>query len=225
MLPYNTLSADAGLCDLLDQLKRNIFLTLNCHAHVTVTSFDPLTQTISATVNYQKTIFESSSPGQTPVGKAVNFAPIINFPVYFLQGDGGSFTAPVSPGDQAMVAFNDRDMDNYLAASVVTTSNTGRSHSFSDGFAFVGVNPLKMALSNFDMLRVLMQYQGAKVGCSNMGVLIKSGDVTLKQGLDALSTALTNFMTALTTSNLSSQAAMAFTEIEAAKAQIDGVLE
>jgi hypothetical protein len=228
MRPYNPLTADANLADLLGQLKQDIFTTLNCHAHITVTSFDSAKQTITGTVNYKKTVYVSQAPGQLPTPTAVEYSPIANCPVFFLPG----FTSPILPGMQALIAFNDRDMDNYLAAQVVTTSQTGRAHSFSDGFAFVGMNVPSAPLSNFDMMRVAMNYQGAKVGVSSAGVLIQSNGIKLSTALTSLADALTTFMTACEGSMvdpvLVAAATAAFTAINLAKAQIvapTGVLE
>lgn len=199
MITYNALPADANLDDLLEQLKRDIFLTLNCHAHATVQSFDPSNQTITATINYQKTIFISNQPGQLPVPTAVSYPIVVGCPVYFPQGGGASLTLPVAKGDQCVIGFNDRDMDNYLAASVIGPCNTARAHSFSDAFAFVGLNPLRKALSNFDMARALLQYQGAKVGCSENGVLIQANSVKLSTAISDLVTAVNTFMEGIVT--------------------------
>jgi hypothetical protein len=228
MKQYNPLTADANLSDLLGQLKQNIFTTLNCHAHATVISFDPIKQTITATVNYKKTVYISQAPGQLPTPTAVSYSPITNCPVFFLPG----FTSPILPGMQTLIAFNDRDMDNYLAAQVVTTSQTGRQHSFSDAFAFVGMGVPSAPLSNFDMLRVAMTYQGTKVGVSSAGVLLQAHGIKLSTALTSLVSALTAFMTACEGSVvdpvLVTAATAAFAAINAAKLEIvapTGVLE
>ena len=44
----------------------------------------------------------------------------------------------ISPGDGCLVVFADCDVDNWLTAGEVTTPASGRMHSLSDGFAFVG---------------------------------------------------------------------------------------
>ena len=41
-------------------------------------------------------------------------------------------------GDGCLVVFADCDVDNWLTAGEVTTPASGRMHSLSDGFAFVG---------------------------------------------------------------------------------------
>jgi hypothetical protein len=63
-----------------------------------------------------------------------------------MQG-GTSYTAhPISVGDYALVVFCERSFDRwYLGADGVRPPEL-RMHDYSDGFAFVGVNPLSKAI-------------------------------------------------------------------------------
>lgn len=44
----------------------------------------------------------------------------------------------VSPGDLCLVVFADCDIDGWLETGEVSCPRSGRTHSLSDGFAFVG---------------------------------------------------------------------------------------
>ena len=47
-------------------------------------------------------------------------------------------TFEISPGDGCLVVFADCNVDNWLTAGEVAAPASGRMHSLSDGFAFVG---------------------------------------------------------------------------------------
>ena len=59
----NVKGQDPTLKDLLDLLKRDIFLTLKCHDIGTIQSFDKTTQTATVTINYQKTYMRPNPHG------------------------------------------------------------------------------------------------------------------------------------------------------------------
>ena len=44
----------------------------------------------------------------------------------------------IRPGDACLVIFADIDIDSWFATGEVAEPRSGRKHSLSDGFAFVG---------------------------------------------------------------------------------------
>lgn len=154
-LPFNQIRTAPGLKDLLDQLKRDIFLTFNCCHVATVQSFDTENGTLNARVNYSKTVSDSQG-NQT----SVNYPNLIDLPVFALAGGNCALTMPIAPGDQVMVLFNDRDLDNWFQGARSGQLNSPRLHSFSDGIALVGLNDI----SGWDAVRALLSNGIVKLG-------------------------------------------------------------
>lgn len=97
-------------------LKRDILASLHCALPGIVEHFDPDMQTADI----------------RPVVSGISF-PLLRdvpvcMPVHF----------EVSPGDKCLVVFADRDADAFLAPEGDSVPSSGRLHSLSDGFAFIG---------------------------------------------------------------------------------------
>ena len=93
-------------------LKNGIFFSLHCALPGTVESFD---------ADMQTAVIRPAVPRMPLLRDVPVFMPV-------------SFE--VNPGDACLVIFADRDMDKWFAGEEGTAS--GRMHSLSDGFAFIG---------------------------------------------------------------------------------------
>lgn len=161
--PSNTINLSLSLSnkitlkDVLDQHKRDILLSINCHAIGTVQSFNPVNQTVTATINYKKTFFDFNPATQQYDPRLVDYPLLVDVPVIVLGGGGTNVTFPVSQGDECLVLFNDRDKDNWLRSGQPGPVATGRLHSLSDGFALVGVNSFNSSLENYDPQRAVLR--------------------------------------------------------------------
>lgn len=94
--------------------------------------------------------------------KTINCRPVINrvvdgvsielpefqdVPVFTLQG-GGSYTAyPIAAGDYALLVFTERCFDRWWNGQDYQPPLELRMHDYSDGIAFVGINPLAGAIT------------------------------------------------------------------------------
>ena len=127
---------------LLDNLKAEIFYTLNCHQVGTIESFDPVKQTASIRLSMLRVIGTEE----------VAYPLLTDCPVMFPAGGGAYMTFPVAKGDPCLVLFNDRDIDNWFTTGNVVAPNSIRAHSLSDGVALVGIrslaNPPPYTLNN-----------------------------------------------------------------------------
>ena len=104
-----------------DALKKEIFSSLHCALPGTVVSFDAEKQTaeIRPAVKTESEAFPVLP--DVPVFMPVPFE--------------------VRPGDACLVVFADVDIDAWFAAGRASVPKSARSHSLSDGFAFVGFRP------------------------------------------------------------------------------------
>jgi len=209
-LRQNFTPTPPSLKDLLDQFGRNLLTNLNCHHIATIQSFNPLTQTATATINYQKTIFKLNDLTQQyePVQQA--YPILADCPVVIMGGGSTALTMPIASGDECLVLFNDRDLDNWFSGSSTAGVATPRLHSFADGLILVGVHSLLYSLLVYDTTRACLRagkVPGAMtaigVNPSNSKVLVTNtypaNTVTLNTLLQQLCADLQNLVTALTT--------------------------
>jgi hypothetical protein len=159
------------LTDLLDLRKKDILLSLFCHAIATVTSFDPVTQTASATMAYQKT-FQSRQANGTYMAVQRDYPPLTGCPVIFLGGVDSYLTFPDVVGADCFVYFNDRDIENWVTNNGAVLASS-RLHSFSDAVLIVGLRSNQKAIANFDTQRILLKEGNAEVGIGLNNELVR----------------------------------------------------
>ena len=103
----------------LQALKQEIFESLHCALPGTVVSYDAVTQTAVI-----QPAVKTYSGIDLPVLRDV---PVF-MPVSF----------EVNPGDTCLVIFADIDIDAWFETGEAEVPPSARTHSLSDGFAFVG---------------------------------------------------------------------------------------
>lgn len=149
---------EPSLKDVFDIAKRDTMLSTNCHAIAKIASFDPLTQTCTASIVYSKTYLVRDAVGQY-VSELVEYPALIDCPVIVLSGGTSGLTMPISEGDDCFIMFNDRDIDNWFKGATSGKVATPRVHSFSDCIALVGLNSLSSSIADYDPLNLVL-YNG-----------------------------------------------------------------
>lgn len=193
----NKAVATPGLPDLLASHKKDIMLNFNCHAIAKIQSFDPDTQTATATINYKKTFFVLDSTGQY-VPNQVDYPVLIDCPVVILSGGTAHLTFPISKGDDCLVLFNDRDIDNWFQSGQVGPVATSRLHSFADGVLLVGLRSSQDALSDYDPARAVLRNDTTGVGVSPTHVKVYNATTTLNTVMQNILTQLENLAQGIT---------------------------
>jgi len=199
-LPFTQPPTDPSLKDVLDKLKQDIFLSLNCHHLGTIQSFDSAKQTAVVTINYKKTYYKYDSTSRTYKPTLVDYPIIADCPVIFLGGGAAHLTFPVAVGDECLILFNDRDIDNWFKGGNNTSVASPRLHSFADAIALVGINSLGKVISNFDGTRAALINGTTYVAVSPTLIKIANASTTLNTLLQDLITNIKNLVTA--TSNI-----------------------
>lgn len=147
----NLFPQEPQLKDLLDLALRQASLNTNCHAVGTVQDFDPTTQVASVTINYKKTVNQPNVVTGVYAQKLVDYPLIVDAPVIALGGGGFALTMPIAVGDECLVLFNDRDIDNWFATGATGAAvDTGRAHSFSDAIVLVGLRSTPNVVLDYD---------------------------------------------------------------------------
>jgi len=106
----------------LQALKQNILSSLHCALPGTVVSFDSESQTAVIHPAVKRLAEQRDVP--LPLLRDV---PVF-MPVSF----------EINPGDACLVIFADCDIDAWFESGEAEVPESGRMHSLSDGFAFVG---------------------------------------------------------------------------------------
>lgn len=70
--------------------------------------------------------------------KVVNLPLLLDCPVVFPHGGGCSLTFPVKAGDECLIVFASRSIDNWWQNGGIQNPAEMRMHDLSDGFAIVG---------------------------------------------------------------------------------------
>lgn len=177
---FNYQKVDYNLKDLLDLFGSNLLMNMNCHAIGTVQSFNSTNQTVTATINYTKIFLvpDPSAPATDPIPKYIqqpqNYPILIDCPIVILGGGSSQLTFPISQGDECLVLFNDRDIDNWFATGQVAPPATGRMHSFSDGVVLVGLRSTARSIPSYDTTRALLSNGTTLLGVGANKILLNN---------------------------------------------------
>lgn len=190
----NRVDTDPELADVLNYFKKSVKLEINCHHIGKIQAFDPITQTATVTINYSKTFLKAEKDGTFSTA-IKDFPPIKSCPVIIMGGGHRSLTFPILPGDDCILLFNDRDIDNWFAGSSSSPPATGRLHSFSDAICLVGLRPEGEFIDDYDNDAVALNYGTTKVRVGEDKVSIMNATNTLNDLLQDLLTELQNLAT------------------------------
>lgn len=140
MIAKNRNILDPELKDVLDSLDRDINLDLNCVKIGQINKFDPEKKTAEIQI-----LFKILKQDET----SSSYSVLVDCPIFTLQGGGSSLQMPIEPGDNCIVLFSDRNIDNWYRTGSEGIPFDGRTHSLSDAIALVGVNALTSNLENY----------------------------------------------------------------------------
>lgn len=185
-LPFNQIPTDPTLKDLLDVAKKDTFLSLSCHHVGTIQEFDSVKQTASITINYKKTYYQLNSATGLYDPLLVDYPVMVDCPVICLGGGAASLTFPIAKGDECLVLFNDRAIDNWFQGGAGAAIESTRLHSFADGIALVGLRSLGNVLENYDSSRAVLQNGSTMVAVGPSLVKIANDMTTLKEVVNGL---------------------------------------
>ena len=119
----------------LQALKQDILSSLHCALPGMVVSFDAESQTaviqpaVSRVIQSASSVIPSAVEGSP---SSVSMPLLRDVPVFM------PVSFEINPGDACLVIFADCDIDNWFETGEAEVPESGRMHSLSDGFAFVG---------------------------------------------------------------------------------------
>ncbi len=122
---------------LLQSWKEEIMSSIHCALPGTVVSFDEESQTavIQPAVKHRLVSSRAERSGAEGSPSSVSLPLLRDVPVFM------PVPFDIHPGDACLVIFADRDIDAWFRTGEAEEPPSGRMHSLSDGFAFVGFRP------------------------------------------------------------------------------------
>lgn len=134
-------TANPQMADLINKAKSDVLYNLNAVQLGTIESYDKTKNTASISINFKR---------QLPTGDVLAYPLLVDCPVFILSGGDCDISMPITKGDQCIILFNDRDIDNWHYSGKVDVPSSARAHSLSDGMALVGVRNLTTASPTSD---------------------------------------------------------------------------
>ncbi len=218
--------SDPTLNDLLNLLKYEIFINLNCHAVGTIQAINPSNQTAQVSVNYKKS-YTGPTAKSDPI--FVDYPILVDCPVVVLSGGAAALTMPIAQGDTCLVMFNDRAFDTWFSSGQVKELPNNRMHSFSDAIAMVGIRSLAAPISDYDTARAVLRNGDAKVAVGPSLIELSNNVTSLKVLVNGLIDVIEGLLTVpIPPGGIPAGAALSpasIAALEAYKGQVGGLLE
>jgi len=175
------LEADPTMADLILEAKRDVKYSINCVQLGTVESYLSTTNMARVSINFKRKLAD---------GSLADYPVLADCPVFIPSGGNSSLTFPITKGDQCIILFNDRNIDNWYLKGEVKEPATSRCHDIADGIVLVGVrNLITAAASNTPPSNSVCIDGGLKK------VSVKNTVTDLKTLIDSLITILDGFVT------------------------------
>lgn len=124
-------AAEPTLSDYMNLMKRDVSLSINCVQIGTIQKYNEVSNTASVKINFLR---------QLASGDKIEYPVLEDCPVFILNGGGASITFPIAPGDQCLILFNDRNIDNWYLDGSIKEPRDNRVHSIADGMILVGIS-------------------------------------------------------------------------------------
>jgi hypothetical protein len=135
---------EKSLVNILEDLKNNIFYSLNCHRIGIIEKFNSETQTADISIFDKRVILENDKE------ILKDYTLLINCPVVIPNGAKGGLTFSINQGDYCILLVNDRDIDNWYRNGTKMKPNTIRVHNLSDCIAIPFLRNKLNKLTNYN---------------------------------------------------------------------------
>lgn len=160
---------------LLESFEHDLLKNLNCVKVGQIQSYSAggANQIPTATVliaQQQVTSIDAA----TGIRTLAEYPLLVNVPVYFAGGGGFTVTFPVSAGDECLILFNDRQLENWIASGAGQPPSLSHLHDLSDGICLVGLRSNPRALTNVSATAAQIRSDDGQTLLS-----IESGKITL----------------------------------------------
>ena len=146
-----------------------------------VESFDSVKQTVEVQPVVKRVFIDSET------GNKINtdLPLLINVPILYPKGGGFSLTFPIKKGDECLVFFAERSIDDWYDTGEIRLQNQKRFHDLSDGVAFVGLTSKPNVLSDYktDQVQLRNDSGTSTIAIQNNGLIKIKGAVEVEGSL------------------------------------------
>lgn len=129
--------APSPLYDIFQQLKTEIFKDLKVCLPANITAVNP-----DGTVDVLPSVMQNIAQVGLPTGLDFTYPQLVSCPLVTTQGGGVGVVMPVEVGDECLVVFSDRALNNWFMTGDPAPLPSFRMHDISDGFVLVGLNSI-----------------------------------------------------------------------------------
>ncbi|RLB65477.1 MAG: hypothetical protein DRH08_07940, partial [Deltaproteobacteria bacterium] len=126
--------------DVLDAHAENALLNLHTALPGIITIFDPATQMATVQLAIKRIVQDEE----------IIIAPLLDVPVMQPSAGGFHVTMPITNGDECLVVFSERAIDNWVTSGGIQKPIEYRHHNISDAFAIIGVNSNPNAIPDYN---------------------------------------------------------------------------
>jgi hypothetical protein len=165
--------ADPELNDIILKLKNDVAYSLFCVQIGTIELYNAATNSANISINFKR---------KFPDGTIGTYPLLVDCPVYIVSGGDACLTMPITKGDQCIILFNDRNIDNWYYSGAIDVPDTPRAHNVSDAIALVGIRNLKTAR--------LTPSSAAGINAGSKKLYFKNDIANFKTLIDSLFTVL-----------------------------------
>ena len=144
-------TSERNLTTLLDRMKRETMYSINCVMIGTIESYNTATNMAAISINFKRNMAN---------GDVLDYPKLEDCPVFILSGGTSQISMPIGTGDQCLVLFNDRNIDDWYLSGEVKVPHDTRCHNIADGIALVGIRNL--TTSKFTPLNSICVDGGSK---------------------------------------------------------------
>lgn len=139
---------DPKLTALFEAAQQALSKTLNCARIGVIQAFNAGGAGDAATVDVKIAQQQVTSIAPNGVRTLADYPVLLRVPVLFPSGGGVTLTFPIAVGDECLVVFNDRALDDWVLNGPGSPPSSSRLHDLSDGIAIVGLRSNPRALEN-----------------------------------------------------------------------------
>lgn len=176
-IAFTTKHTSPDLQDYLNDLKKNIFLNLNCHGVGKVVKVDVSQQTVDVQLFYKKALIKLGKNKEYKI-ESQDYPTLLDCPFVNLRGGQAGLTLPIAVGDECLIFFNDRSIDDWFTSGQILPLSSNRMHSISDAIALVGINSIQNLVEGYDATRAVLYNQDSLVAIGNK-IEVKNGTESL----------------------------------------------
>jgi len=156
---------------ILKSLERDIYFKLNCHRIGKIEQFNPTTQTATISIIDKRIDLSTTPPTYS------DFDIIQECPVLLPRGSQGGVEYPINIGDECVIYFNDRDIDNWFQSGKKQAPNTIRAHDISDSIVAVGIRSVPNFIQDYDNTRTKIFYKDSNTQYKENKIITTSQEI------------------------------------------------